>query len=122
MFTGHWINDQGSVMELHQDGTTITGVYVTRIGSDKVVEQRHTLVGQATGALIGFVVAWPASGSLTSWAGRMVTGPDGAQAIHSVWHLARARRSPTRRSALGNLPYLHQQFPAQAIVHWTRYD
>jgi len=91
MFTGQWVNDQGSAMELRQDGNTISGFYVTRIGSDKVVEQRHALLGQATGPLIGFVVAWTASGSLTSWAGRMVIGPDGGQAIHAVWHLARAQ-------------------------------
>lgn len=91
MFQGRWVNDQGSVMELVQEGTAITGAYLTRIGNDKVVEQRHALVGQATGALIGFVVAWHASGSLTSWAGRLVTGPDGSQTIHTVWHLARGR-------------------------------
>ncbi len=91
MFTGRWVNDQGSVMELRQDGTAVSGAYVTRIGDDKSTERRHDLVGLATGPMIGFVVAWPASISVTSWAGRLVTAADGTAAIHTVWHLARGR-------------------------------
>ena len=91
MFAGRWVNDQGSAMELRQDGPAISGAYVTRIGDDRSTERRHDLVGMATGPMIGFVVAWPASGSVTSWAGRLVTAADGSQAIHTVWHLARSR-------------------------------
>ena len=101
MFTGHWVNDQGSAMELRQDGAAVTGAYVTRIGDDRSTERRHDLVGLATGSTIGFVVAWPASGSVTSWVGRLVTAPDGTAAIHTVWHLARAHApgDPTRELA-----------------------
>ena len=101
MFTGRWVNDQGSAMELRQDGTAVAGAYVTRIGDDRSTKRRHDLVGMAAGPMIGFVVAWPASDSVTSWAGRLVTAADGTRSIHTVWHLARARvpGDPSRDAA-----------------------
>lgn len=89
MFAGRWRNDQGSAMELRQDGDAITGDYITRIGDDRVVEKRHPLVGRAAGGVIGFVVSWGAASSVTSWAGKLMTDAEGGQSIHTVWHLAR---------------------------------
>jgi hypothetical protein len=91
MFSGRWINDQGSSMILREQDGAVTGVYITRIGHDDVVEKQHPLVGQATGRVIGFVVRWPMAGSVTSWSGCLVTDATGAPAIHTVWHLARER-------------------------------
>lgn len=91
MFTGRWVNDQGSSMVLQEHDGAISGFYITRIGNDDVQEKQHPLVGCTTGPLIGFVVSWPAASSLTSWAGRLVTDASGQATIHTVWHLARER-------------------------------
>ena len=89
MFSGTWRNDQGSGMELHQEGDIITGVYITKIGNDLVVEKRHPLIGRSVGPLIGLIVTWPAASSITSWTGRLVIDAAGQRSIHTVWHLAR---------------------------------
>ena len=89
MFSGTWRNDQGSGMELHQEGDIITGVYITKIGNDLVVEKRHPLIGRTVGPLIGLIVTWPAASSITSWTGRLVTDAAGQRSIHTVWHLGR---------------------------------
>lgn len=77
MFAGTWVNERGSAMILEQQGDRISGRYVTRIGHEDVAEKDHSIVGVATGTTIGFVVAWPAAGSVTSWAGRVETDAGG---------------------------------------------
>lgn len=89
MFAGTWLNERGSGMILEQDGDRISGRYLTRIGHDAVAGKHHPIVGMANGATIGFVVAWPAAGSLTSWAGRLETDASGHATLHTVWHLVR---------------------------------
>lgn len=88
-------------MVLRQDGNAISGVYISRVGNDEAVGREHELAGFATGELIGFVVCWPASESLTSWVGRLVRS-DASCAIHTVWHLGRQRLEgdPGREAAL----------------------
>jgi hypothetical protein len=75
MFAGTWINDRGSAMLLEQNGEAISGRYLTKIGHEAVVGSEHRIVGLANGTTIGFVVAWPAAGSLTSWTGRLEIDP-----------------------------------------------
>lgn len=93
MFAGLWSNERGSEMVLRQRGSRIAGEYITRIGDARVVERKLPLVGMANGELVGFVVAWPGTSSLTSWAGRLVEQVDDAgnaiHSLHTIWHLAR---------------------------------
>jgi hypothetical protein len=88
VFTGRWRNERGSEMVLRQDGNAISGVYVSRVGDEKALGREQELTGFATGELIGFVVCWSASESLTSWVGRLVRG-DANWTLHTVWHLGR---------------------------------
>lgn len=89
MFAGKWVNERGSAMILEQQGDRISGRYVTRIGHDDVAGNDHPIVGIANGSAIGFVVAWPAAESVTTWAGRLETDALGNAALHTVWHLVR---------------------------------
>jgi hypothetical protein len=90
MFAGTWVNEKGSAMILEQQGDRISGRYVTRIGHEDVAGKDHSIVGVANGTTIGFVVAWPAAGSVTSWAGRLEADADGKATLHTVWHLVRS--------------------------------
>jgi hypothetical protein len=92
-------------MILRQRDHEISGEYITGIGDDRARGRSSPLVGMATGELVGFVVCWPASGSLTSWTGRLVReqAPHGeVWKLHTVWHLARedAAGEPPRKNAL----------------------
>jgi len=89
MFSGTWINERGGGMVLEQHGEEISGRYITTIGDAAVVGRGHRIVGTANGPTIGLVVAWPAAGSLTSWAGRLEVAADGGATLHTVWHLVR---------------------------------
>jgi len=90
MFAGRWVNDRGSAMILEQHDDRISGRYLTQIGHEEVTGRDHSIVGVANGTTIGFVVAWPAAGSVTAWAGRIETDPDGNATLHTVWHLVRS--------------------------------
>ena len=76
-------------MVLEQKGDDISGRYITTIGDAAVVGRGHRIVGIANGTTIGLVVAWPAAGSLTSWAGRLEVATDGGATLHTMWHLVR---------------------------------
>jgi hypothetical protein len=89
MFAGRWVNERGSAMILEQRGDQISGRYVTKIGHEEVAGKTHPIVGFANGTTIGFVVAWPAAGSVTTWAGRLEVDAEGSATLHTVWHLVR---------------------------------
>jgi len=92
MFSGRWRNERGSEMILRQRDHEISGEYITHIGDDRAKGRNSPLVGLATAELVGFVVCWPPSGSLTSWTGRLVrehTAQGEVWKLHTVWHLAR---------------------------------
>ena len=89
MFNGTWINERGGGMVLEQKGDDISGRYITTIGDAAVVGRGHRIVGMANGTTIGLVVAWPAAGSLTSWAGRLEVPADGNAILHTMWHLVK---------------------------------
>jgi hypothetical protein len=92
MLSGRWRNDRGSEMILRQTDHQIVGEYITRIGDDRARDRSAPLVGLASGELVGFVVCFPGTTSLTSWTGRLFQeqGPRGpVWKMHTVWHLAR---------------------------------
>lgn len=89
MFAGTWMNERGGTMILEQHGEEISGRYLTQIGNDAVRGKGHRIVGLANGTTIGFAVAWPAAGSLTSWAGRLEVDGEGVATLHTLWHLVR---------------------------------
>ena len=77
-------------MILEQQDDRISGRYLTQIGHEGVAGRDHSIVGVANGAAIGFVVAWPATGSITAWAGRIETDANGNATLHTIWHLVRS--------------------------------
>jgi hypothetical protein len=91
-FAGHWRSPEKSSVFIRQTVPHVEGWYATRVGSDAALGKRHPLIGFALGDLCGFVVAWEGAASVTSWTGRLVSGPDGSPALHALWHLARAEK------------------------------
>lgn len=89
---GLWRNSEGSCVYLRSDQSHLNGWYATRVGSSAALGKRHRLVGLVERDLIGFVVAWHGSNSITSWAGRVVQTPDGKRTIQTLWHLARGEK------------------------------
>jgi dimethylaniline monooxygenase (N-oxide forming) len=88
MFDGLWRNERGSEMSLICRDGKVSGFYTTRVGDKRVTERRTALVGAFAGETIGFVVAWPETGSVTSWAGRYhKEDENGLETIHTLWHL-----------------------------------
>ena len=102
LFNGKWRNERGSEMVLRLSRGKVTGTYVTQIGDKRALSKSRPLVGQAHLDVIGFVVAWPEVGSLTSWAGRLVIKRGRSDSIHTVWHLVRPSKldSPADRVEL----------------------
>jgi hypothetical protein len=104
MLSGRWRNDRGSEMILRQKDQQILGEYITRIGDDRARDSSAPLVGFATGELVGFVVCWPGTASLTSWTGRLFQeqGPQGpVWKLHAAWHLAREEvGDPPRKTGM----------------------
>lgn len=93
ILAGRWRNERGSEMILCQKGRSLSGEYITSIGDGQSVGQALPLIGMAHGTLVGFVVCWPDSSSLTTWAGRIVRDESATESkgwhLHTVWHLVR---------------------------------
>jgi hypothetical protein len=105
MLPGRWRNERGSEMILRQRDHGISGEYITHIGDDRARDRSAPLVGMVTGALVRFVVSWPAAKSLTSWTGRLVherRAEGETWTLHTVWHLARQEVAgdPPREAAV----------------------
>ncbi len=85
---GIWINEGGSQLHLALEGNKVTGHYITA-AKRPVQNKPYPITGWINGDLIGFVVAWEDSHSLTSWCGRYTVEKDGRECIKTVWHLGR---------------------------------
>jgi hypothetical protein len=111
MFAGTWMNKRGSAMVLEQDGSRISGRYVTRLGKDAVTGDAHPVTGFATGTTIGFVVGWPAADSVTSWVGRVETDGQRDAAHGMAPRSHELRRSAPRAAGLGKFSDEQLDFP-----------
>ena len=70
---GTWHSELGSELELHNTDGFLTGRYTSAVGSVRDPEPLLGFCTPPSGAgtvVVGFVVRWPVTGSLTTWAGR----------------------------------------------------
>jgi hypothetical protein len=85
-FSGRWVNQMSSVMDLQVSGSDVTGKYNSASsgnpGGDPI---EGILKGYVAGDLISFMVLWP-RGSMTSWVGQLVE-IEGVSTIKTLWHL-----------------------------------
>lgn len=104
---GNWYSELGSELELHNTDGFLTGRYTSAVGS---VRDPEPLIGfctppSGTGTVVvGFVVRWPVTRSLTTWAGRYDSDTD---RLSMTWVLESATPSPTawRSTQLGQDQY-----------------
>lgn len=87
-FSGHWINQRGSCIELAiDDSGRVSGRFRTAVGVP-APEETFPLCGFVEGDLIAFSVSFGVHESVTAWAGQH-TIVDGHERIETLWHLAR---------------------------------
>ena len=83
-FSGKWMNQRGSTMELKQDAQgNLTGDYTTIVGSTGNPFTKP-LAGKARGDQLVFYVDW-APYSMATWAGQLVTERGGKEVLDTVW-------------------------------------
>jgi Avidin family len=87
-FSGHWVNELHSSMELTIDGNSVSGTYTSKVSSNENGGPvSGPVIGYVAGDVIAFSVLWPGStASITSWVGQIVT-ENGDQTLNALWHL-----------------------------------
>jgi hypothetical protein len=86
-FSGVWVNELGSEMELTVTDGSVSGTYRTAVGKTPPTE-RFELTGFTSGNRIVFCVHFGPYGTLGAWTG--LHGEDkGEEEIYSLWHLPR---------------------------------
>ena len=86
-FSGTWVNELGSEMELTVQEGRVSGKYRTVVGRANPTE-RFELTGFASRDRIVFCVKFGAYGTLGAWAG-LHSEENGVEEIYSLWHLPR---------------------------------
>ena len=86
-FSGTWVNELGSEMELSVREDRVNGTYRTAVGRASPTE-RFEVTGFTSGDRIVFCVKFGAYGTLGAWAG-LHSGDKGVEEIYSLWHLPR---------------------------------
>lgn len=86
-FSGVWVNELGSEMELTVQEGRVSGTYRTAVGRASPTE-RFDLTGFATRDRIVFCVKFGGYGTLGAWAG-LHSEEKGVEEIYSLWHLPR---------------------------------
>jgi hypothetical protein len=88
-FSGVWVNELGSEMELTVNDGRVSGTYRTAVGKVHPTE-RFELTGFASGDRIVFCVHFGPYGTLGAWTGLHGKDEDkGEEEIYSLWHLPR---------------------------------
>jgi Avidin family len=85
-FSGHWVNELKSYMDLKIDKGKVTGTYVsavTETGSGPTPP--YPVYGSVAGDLINFNVNW--GEEITSWIGHGVILAGGTAKILTLWHI-----------------------------------
>lgn len=83
-FSGRWINQYGSVMDITVADKEISGTYrsaVSGVGSSV----SGPLRGHLNGDLIAFTVNWPTA-AITAWVGQLVI-EGGADTVRTLWQM-----------------------------------
>ncbi|HXX75218.1 MAG TPA: avidin/streptavidin family protein [Nitrospiraceae bacterium] len=86
-FSGIWVNELSSEMDLTVHEGRVSGTYRTAVGRANPTE-RFELVGFVSGDRIVFCVNFGAYGTLAAWAG-LHSEDKGVEEIYSLWHLPR---------------------------------
>ena len=85
-FSGHWVNELHSSMDLTIRGTSVSGEYTSAVSGEGGTVS-GPIAGYVAGDVIAFSVLWPGTTpSITSWVGQLVT-ENGAQTLDTLWHL-----------------------------------
>jgi Avidin family len=85
-FSGHWVNELGSYMDLKIDQTVVSGTYVSMVTENGPgPSPKFEVYGRATGDLINFAVNWGAE--ITSWIGHGVVYAGGKSGILTLWQI-----------------------------------
>jgi hypothetical protein len=87
-FSGHWVNELHSSMDLTIDGNSVSGTYTSDVsGNGNGGPVSGPVIGYVAGDVIAFSVLWPGStASITSWVGQIVT-ENSDQTLNTLWHL-----------------------------------
>lgn len=101
---GLWINQNGSTLDLIENGGVITGTYCSRKGR-AVSGKQYPISGVLNGDVLSFCVNWKDSEdnleSITSFSGRLERDSVGIKAIHTVWVLVRRWENEERTKETG---------------------
>lgn len=85
-FSGKWVNELGSYMELEVNGTAVTGKYVSMVTEDgSGPTPPFDVYGSVSGDLINFNVNWGAE--ITSWIGHGIIYAGGKASILTLWQI-----------------------------------
>jgi hypothetical protein len=84
-FSGHWVNELGSYMDLTVSGSDVTGKYVSAVSDTGGPTPPFDVQGTVSGDLITFYVNW--GSEITSWIGHGVIYAGGSVKILTLWHL-----------------------------------
>ena len=84
-FSGHWVNELESYMDLTITGTTIKGKYVSAVSNSGAPLPPVDLVGTISEDLISFTVNW--GRAITAWTGHGVYNDDGDPQILTLWQM-----------------------------------
>ncbi|MEL7454072.1 MAG: avidin/streptavidin family protein [Pseudomonadota bacterium] len=80
-FSGKWVNSKDSVLELVQEGDSLTGTFDSGV-SDGGVEIKAPVVGWANGDRVSFTATYAMFGTVVAWVGQ-VRGEPGNPVIDS---------------------------------------
>ena len=83
-FSGHWVNELTSYMDLTITGTDVSGTYVSAVSETGGPTPPFPLQGSVAGDLISFTVNW--GEAITTWIGHGVVN-NGAPGILTLWQL-----------------------------------
>ncbi|MGA2218947.1 MAG: avidin/streptavidin family protein, partial [Terracidiphilus sp.] len=85
-FSGHWVNELGSYMDLKIDGPVVKGRYVSMVTDDGPgPTPPFDIYGSVSGDLINFNVNW--GEEITSWIGHGVIYAGGRPSILTLWQI-----------------------------------
>ena len=84
-FSGHWINELNSFMDLVIKGGSVSGRYTSKVSS-KGGPVSGPVIGYVAGDVIAFSVLWPGATAITSWVGQLIRHKKGHR-LDTLWHL-----------------------------------
>jgi|SRR5882762_3670695 len=90
-FSGHWVNELGSYMDLDIKGSIVTGKYVSMVTeAGPGPTPPFDIYGSVAGDLINFNVNW--GEEITAWIGHGVIYAGGSAGILTLWQIVHTIR------------------------------